>query len=177
MGVMRTTAAGAVLVTGLLGIGTTTALAEETIGEVIARIDGEAFDWRVLGPDASGTDYNTSLQAFGPMQMVSVMGFPPGEVSLRGTIQLTLTLMGGTLEPFEQEVIYAPDGMSRMWMSLEGEELITVERFEATESGGEVSGSFSGRVCLKESMLGEPDADTCKSIDGTFSSRLPVTSS
>ncbi|MCC6007792.1 MAG: hypothetical protein JJU40_08950 [Rhodobacteraceae bacterium] len=157
-----------------LVFGAATGAAQEAIGEIVATIDGEPRAWRTLGPDGSGTDYNTFLEVFGPMQGVSLMGFPPGRVTIRGTVQLTFTLMGDALDLFEQEVIYAPEGMSRMWVSLEGEDLITVEHFEASGSEAEVSGRVAGRVCLKEGLFSEPDPERCKSIEGTFGSRVPA---
>jgi hypothetical protein len=151
-----------------------TASAQEAIGQISASIDGEALEWRTLGTDDSGTDYNTSLQAFGPMRTVSIMGFPPGRVTMRGTIQLTFTLMEGSFATVEQEVIHAPEGLGRVWTSLEGEDLITIESFEAGADTGGVSGRISGRVCLKESLFAEPDVGTCKPIEGSFISRLPL---
>ncbi len=165
----RTTA----LVAAALIGGATSVAAEEKIGEIFATIDGEAFEWRALAPDADGTDYNTSLRFFGPMQNVSVMGFSPGQISMKQTIQITFTLTPGSLDTFEQEVIYAPEGMKRMWTSLPDDDLVTVESFEDTDAGGEVSGRFSGRLCLKESMFAEPDPDQCKDIEGSFASSLP----
>ena len=167
----------AVLVAVMLGAGTTSLAAESVIGEIVATIDGEEREWRALGPDGSGADYNTSLQVFGPMQVVDVMGLPPGRPGLRGSIQLTFTLTSGGLEPFDQEVIYAPEGMRRMWVSLEGEDLITVEHFETGADGAEVSGQISGRVCLRESMFAEPDEDNCKPIEGSFRASVPIAES
>lgn len=149
---------------------------QEVIGEVIATIDGDAFEWRAYGPDQSGTDYNTSLNTQFGMPDVSVMGFPPGEITMRGIVQLSFMLMPNSLDTVDQEVIFAPEGMSQMWMSLDGEDLITIEEFDATEPTGAVSGRFSGRVCQKESMFAEPDPDNCKEIEGRFTSRLPHTS-
>jgi hypothetical protein len=176
MGFARKEAAGVLVVVGF-AFGPTAVAAERAIGGIVATIDGEAHEWRALGADMSGADYNTSLQDFGPMQIASVMGFPPGRPTMRGTIQLTFTVMSGGMETFEQEVIYAPDGMRSMWVSLDGEDLITIEHFEATAAGGDVSGRLSGRLCLLESLFAEPDPDNCKSIEGTFSSQLPAASS
>lgn len=167
----------AVLVAVILAAGTTSVAAEDVIGEIVATIDGEPHEWRTLGPDGTGTDYNTSRQAFGPMHSVSVMGFPPGRPGMRGTIQLTFTLTSGGLDTYDQEVIYAPEGMSRMWVSLEGEDLITLENFESGAEGGTVSGHLSGRVCLQESLFAEPDEDNCKRVEGSFSSSLPAAAS
>ncbi len=176
---MRYTRNGVIVVAIAAGLalGLTKVVAQETIGEIVATIDGDPFEFHALAPDASGAEYNTSLQVFGPMQIVSVMGFPPGRVTMRGTIQLTITIPSGSLESYDQEVIYAPNGMSIMWVSLDGEDLITVEHFETTAAGGEVSGKLSGRVCLKESLFTEPDPDRCKTIEGTFSARLPAAQS
>jgi hypothetical protein len=165
------------LIAACLALGPTKVAAQEKIGEISATIDGEQFEFRALAPDASGIEYNTSLQVFGPMQIVNVMGFPPRRVTMRGTIQLTLTIPSGSLESYDQEVIYAPNGMSNMWVSLDGEDLITVEHFEATAAGGEISGKLSGRVCLKESLFAEPDPERCKSIEGTFNASVPAASS
>jgi len=173
MGTMRKgTAAG--LFAAMLAAGTTGVAAEDVIGEIVATIDGEPREWRALGPDGSGVDYNTSLQVFGPMQIVDVMGFPPGRPGLRGTIQLTFTLTDGALETFDQDVIYAPEGMSRMWVSLEGDDLITIESFETSADGAAVSGQISGRLCLKESLFAEPDEENCKAVEGRFISSLPL---
>ena len=169
------TAAGLVAV--MLAAGTTSVAAEDVIGEIVATIDGEHREWRALGPDGSGVDYNTSLQVFGPMKIVDIMGIPPGRPGLRGSIQLTFTLTAGALETFDQEVIYAPEGMSRMWVSLEGEDLITIEHFESGADGAEVSGRLSGRICLQESLFAEPDEDNCKPIEGRFRSILPAAAS
>jgi hypothetical protein len=158
---------------GLLAFSSPAFAQQQVIGEVIATIDGDAFEWRTYGPDQSGTDYNTSLNTQFGMPDVSVMGFPPGEITMRGIVQLSFMLMPDSLDMLDQEVIFAPEGMSRMWMSLEGEDLITIEEFDATEPTGAVSGRFSGRVCQKESMLAEPDPETCKQIEGTFNTRLP----
>lgn len=167
----RRSAFGVVL--GLLLALGTSASAQETIGEVVATIDGDAFEWRTFAPDPSGTDYNTSLNTQFGFLDVSVMGFPPGRITMRGVVQLSFMLMPDTLETMEQEVIFAPDGMSQMWTSLVGENLITIEHLDATSPSGEVSGRFAGRVCRKEGMLAEPDPNRCKEIDGTFTTRLP----
>ena len=176
---MRATRKGtaAVLIAVTLAVGATRVAAENVIGEIIGTIDGEPREWRALGPDGSGADYNTSLQVFGPMQIIDVMGISPGRPGLRGSIQLTFTLTGSGLEPFDQEVIYAPEGMSRMWVSLENEDLITVEHFESGADGAEVSGRLYGRVCLKESLFAEPDESNCKAIEGRFSSVVPAAES
>lgn len=163
----------ATLVMAALAIGTTGGAAQDAIGQIVGSIDGEAREWRALGPDGSGVEYNTSLEVFGPMQTVSIMGFPPGPPAMRGVLQLTFTVMAGASETFEQEVIYAPDGMSRMYVSLEGENPITLERFEVSGAGAEVSGRISGRVCLKESLFAEPDPDRCRIVEGSFTSSLP----
>lgn len=163
-----------IMVALCLAIGASAAAAQETLGEIEATIDSEAYEWRTLGGGGSDVEYNTDLRDFGPVQTISMMGFPPGDVSMRGTIQLIVGLGSDTLTPVDQEVIYAPEGMSRMWMSIEGEDLVTVESFETTDDGGEVAGTFSGRVCFKESMFAEPDPDNCKPIEGRFSSRLPL---
>lgn len=162
-----------VLVAAGLALAPTPAAAQDTIGEIVATLDGEARAWRALGPDGSGTDYNTRLEAFGPMQSVSIMGFPPGQITTRGSVQITFTVMSGDEALFEQEVIYAPEGMSRMWTSLEGEDLITLERFAADGAQAEVAGRIAGRLCLKESLFADPDPDTCKTIEGRFASALP----
>lgn len=162
-----------VILAVMLSFGTTATAQPETIGEIVATIDGEAFEWRALGPDSSGNDYNTAVNAQYGYLDVSVMGFPPGSVTMRGVVQLTFMLMPGSLETMDQEVIFAPEGMRQMWTSLEGEDLITIEHLDASEPTGEVSGRFAGRVCQKESMFAEPDPDRCKEIDGRFSSRLP----
>lgn len=162
-----------VLAAAGLAVVATQGVAQQAIGEITATIDGEALVWRTLGPDGSGTDYNTGIESFGPMQSVSVMGFPPGRPTMRGVVQLSFTLMPGGLETLDQEVIHAPEGMSRMWVSLEGEDLITVEHFEATPEGAEVAGRFDGRVCLKEGLMAPPDPQTCRTIEGAFSTALP----
>ena len=173
MGTTRKGAAG-VIAAVMLACAPANVAAEQVIGEVVATIDGEPREWRTLGPDGTGIQYNTSLQAFGPMQTVSVMGFPPGRAGMRGTIQLTFALMSGGLDTFEQELIYAPEGMSRMWVSLEGEDLITIEEFENRAEGAVVSGRFSGRVCLQESLFAQPDQANCKPVEGRFSTSLPA---
>lgn len=175
MGYRRNGACAALVAMGL-AFGATTVAAQDMIGEIVATIDGEAREWRALGPDGSGTDYNTYLEVFGPMQSVSITGFPPGQVTTRGTLQITFTAMSGETGTFDQEVIYAPDGMRGMWTSLEGEDLITLEDFEATGAGGVVSGRVSGRLCLKESLFAEPDPDRCMGIEGQFNSSLPPAS-
>lgn len=162
-----------VLTVAGLAVGTTEVRAQDVIGGIVGVIDGEAREWRALGPDGSGIDYNTALQDFGPVQAVSIMGFPPGPPAMRGVLQLTFSVMQGATETFEQEVIYAPDGMSRMWVSLEGEDLITLERFEASGAGAEVSGRFSGRVCLQESLFADPDPGSCRTVEGSFTASLP----
>lgn len=156
-----------------LALGAVPATAQEVIGEITATINGESFEWRTLGADGSGTDYNTGLRDTGGMLDVSLMGFPPGLVAMRNVVQLTFFLMPGATGTLDQEVIYAPEGMSRMWTSLEGEDLITIEQLDASAPTGEVSGRLSGRVCLKESMFAEPDPANCKDVEGTFASRLP----
>lgn len=172
MDVLRRAGFG-IFLAAILAAGAPAAAQQETIGEVSATIDGEAFEWRTIGPDRSGTDYNTFLNAQFGLLDVSVMGFPPGGITMRGVVQLTFMLMPNALETMDQEVIFAPEGMSRMWTSLEGEDLITIERFDASAPTGDVSGRFSGRVCQKDGMFAEPDPDRCKQIDGTFTSRLP----
>ncbi|MGY6412006.1 MAG: hypothetical protein ACXIUV_13405 [Alkalilacustris sp.] len=163
----------AVLVAVALAAGTASVAAEDVIGEIVATIDGDPREWRALGPDGSGADYNTALQVFGPMKIVDVMGIAPGRPGLRGSIQLTFTLTAGALETVDQDVIYAPEGMGRMWVSLEGEDLITVEHFERGADGAEVSGRLSGRICLQEGLFAEPDVANCKPIEGRFRSLLP----
>lgn len=163
----------AALIAAALIAGPTSLAAQEKIGEVIATIDGESFEWSAYAPEPSGTDYNTSLRLFGPMQSVSVMGFPPGRVAVTDAIQITFSLMPGSPGTFEQEVLYAPEGMRNLWTSLDGEDLITIESFDETDGGAEVSGSFAGRICRKENMMSEPDPENCKDIEGRFSSVLP----
>jgi hypothetical protein len=159
--------------TAVLASDPTLVAAQETIGTIEAKIDGEAREWRALAPDPSGTDYNTSLQMFGPMQTVSIMGFPLDRITMKEIIQIDFAMMSGSLEMIDQNVIYAPDGISRTWTSLEGENLITLENFEVTESEAKVSGRFAGRVCLRETMFTEPDPAQCKDIEGRFESSLP----
>jgi len=171
--ILTTRGSFAVLILAALAVGTTAVRAQDAIGRITGSIDGEAREWRTLGPDGSGVSYNTSVQVFGPMQTVSIMGFPPGAPAMRGVVQLTFTVTAGAEGTFEQEVIYAPDGMSRMYVSLEGEELITLDRFELTGAGAEVSGRLSGRVCLREGLFAEPDPDSCRIIEGSFASSLP----
>jgi hypothetical protein len=149
------------------------ATAQERIGDVTATIDGAEYEWHAYAPDPSGTDYNTSINTQFGMPDVSVMGFLPGEVSLRGVVQLTFMVMPGTLDTLEQEVIFAPEGMSRMWTSLDGEDLIEIESLDTDAPEGAVSGRFAGQVCRKDSMMAPPDPETCKQIEGRFSARLP----
>lgn len=169
---MRNGLIGAVL--AIAGVGGAPAMADqETLGEIVATIDGEAFEWRTLGPDASGNTFNTGITTIAGMRDVSVMGFPPGSVTMRGVLQLTFMLMPNGTAMLEQDVLFAPEGMSQMWTTIDGEDLITLDQFDASEPVGVVSGRISGRVCQRESMFAEPDPDTCRQIEGTFSTRLP----
>ena len=108
------------------------------------------------------------------MQAVSIMGFPPGEVTTRGgSLQITFPVMSGAREALGQEVIYVPEGMTRMWASPKGEDLITLERFEVAGRGGDVADRIAGRVCLKESLFADPDPYRCKTIEGSIRYTLP----
>lgn len=149
------------------------AAAQETIGEIVATIDGETLELRTLAADGGADDYNTVLRDFAGIIDVSVMGFPPGRVAMRNVVQITFVVMPGSRYPIEQEVIFAPEGMSRLWTSLDGEDLITIETLDTSAPMGAVSGRFAGRVCFKPGIMAEPDPDDCKDIEGTFTSRLP----
>jgi hypothetical protein len=157
----------------MIATGTAAMADQETLGEIVATIDGEPLEWRTLGPDAAGNSYNTGITTIAGMRDVSVMGFPPGSVTMRGVLQLTFMLLPNASDLFEQDVIFAPEGMSQMWTTIEGEDLITLDQFDASEPVGEVSGRISGRVCQRESMFADPDPDTCRQIEGTFTTRLP----
>lgn len=164
------------LVIGALAMGAGTAAAQDSIGEMTATIDGTQKSWRMLGPDGSGQDYNTGLRMFGPMANVSAMGFPPGRITMRGSVQLSFTMLPGSLDTMEQEVIFAPEGMGRIWSTLPEENALTITRFETDSEGGMVAGEIAGRLCLKESLFADPDPDNCQSIEGSFSTRLPLAS-
>ena len=156
-----------------LGLGAGPAVAQQTIGEIIATIGEETLELRTLAADGGADDYNTALRDFAGMIDVSVMGFPRGRIAMRNVVQITFMVMRGSLEPIQQEVIFAPEGMSRIWTSLDGEDLITIESLDTSAPIGAVSGRFSGRVCLKSGIMAEPDPDECRDIEGTFASRLP----
>ena len=157
----------------MIATGTTAMADQETLGEIVATIDGAAFEWRTLGPDEAGNSYNTGITTIAGMRDVSIMGFPPGSVAMRGVLQLTFMLMPNSTDMLEQDVLFAPEGMSQMWTTIEGEDLITLDPFDASEPDGAVSGRISGRVCQRESMFADPDPNTCHHIEGTFTTRLP----
>lgn len=143
------------------------------IGRIEATLDGAPMAWRTLGPDGSSVEYNTWVRDDFGMTSVSIMGFPPGPVTMRGVLQLTFSMMPGDSGLFEQEVILAPDGMRQIWTAPEGENLITVEQFDAGSAEAMVSGLISGRLCRKDGMFAEPDPDDCRQIEGRFETRLP----
>lgn len=138
-----------------LAIGSTAA--QETIGEIFATIDGETLALRRLAADGGAHDHNTVVRDFAGIIDVSVMGFPPGRIAMRNVVQITFIVMPGSLDPIEPEVIFAPEGMSRLRTSLGGEDLITIEALDTSAPEGAVSGRFAGRVgraCRQKDCLG-----------------------
>jgi len=148
-------------------------VAQESIGSITATIDGEPLEWTTLAGGDGDEDYNTYLRDHAGILDVSLMGFQPGPVSMRGAVQITFVMMPGANEPLDASVIYLPEGMRRSWMSLDSETPVMIDHLEVTGSGGEVQGRIAGRICFKESLFAEPDTDQCKTIEGRFASSLP----
>jgi len=147
--------------------------AQESIGSITATIDGEMFEWSTLAGGNTGEDYNTGLRDFGGVFDVSLMGFQPGTVSMRGAVQITFAMMSGSTALVDASVIHLPEGMRQTWMSPDSESPVSIDHWEVTASGAEVRGRIAGRLCYKESLFAEPDLDRCKVIEGHFASTLP----
>jgi len=147
--------------------------AQEDIGTITATIDGEMFEWSTLAGGNTGEDYNTGLRDFGGVFDVSLMGFQPGTVSMRGALQISFAMMSDSTAPVDASVIHLPEGGRQTWMSPDSEAPVSIDHWEVTASGAEVRGRIAGQLCFKESLFAEPDLERCKAIEGRFASALP----
>ncbi|PSM17631.1 MULTISPECIES: hypothetical protein [Nitratireductor] len=168
----------ALALTSILFLTAGKAVAVETVrlGTVTAVIDAQAYQGETLRVPSEGTATAT-LSNFGPLSRVSVQAHAvDGKSRMKNVLVVEFSLMGaGPDAPAsDPSISWWPEGMGAPFY-VAGDEGGSVElTLDTLTLGGEpeTSGSFVARLCRKQDMFSEPDADACIDVEGTFDTPL-----
>lgn len=156
------------------------ALWAEEVGQINADLDGEARRWFVISvTKGDRTALSASFRDDKRLPRLSLQGHTEPRYSSADVLHVT-AFWFGDYDPEKKptaEIIFMPDGMSKPFYTsdqLEEKPTLTVDSMEWSDGAGQVTGSFSGKICLVSKLYETPDPEDCKTISGTFDTRIEV---
>lgn len=157
------------------------ALSQE-FGQIAATYDGEERTWYTIARESGGetqatATYGSSLANFFDLH---IQGHPRPTFTSTDVLSVDAMVQGGIEAGgrlVDVEILHIPDGISRpTWTSQDAptRSTLSIEAIETGEPGetGTLTGTFSGQVCLRESMTAEPDPMNCRMIEGRIKTRI-----
>ncbi|MBL3702095.1 hypothetical protein GI582_05215 [Sulfitobacter sp. BDSS02] len=147
------------------------------VGTVSATIGDMAYEGETLDVPSEGTS-TAEWRAFGPVTSVSVQAHDPAAESLmHGVLTIEMSLMGedASAGMMDASVSWWPEGMSAPFYINEviGPDLgIAIDTLSLEEGGSKITGTFSARLCRKDSFFAEIDSGDCVPVEGRFDTAL-----
>lgn len=168
-----------VLVTSLLIISQAATAQIETVpvGTVTATLGEAAYEGETLDVPSEGTS-TAEWRTFGPVSSLSIQAHDPNAESImQGILTIEISLMGtdAPAAMMDASVSWWPEGMNApFYMNEEiGDDLsISIDTLSLEEEGSTITGSFSAKLCRKESFFDDADKEDCLPVAGHFDTAL-----
>ncbi|WP_022730025.1 hypothetical protein [Fodinicurvata sediminis] len=167
------------------GLGTvllaSTTLAQETepMGRIQATIAGEEGHWETLAVPAEDAATAT-FRSSGATTHIAIQGHDPQADSLLKNvlnIEATVADNGTSAEVMDAGVNLFPDGLDNPFFVSDAEAgaaNISFDSLELGEETGHAEGSFTATICRREGIMEEADPNSCRSVEGQFSTELQL---
>lgn len=157
------------------------ALWAQEIGQIHAELDGEARQWFTISVNQGDRSaLSASFRNDKRMPTLSLQGHPEPRFTTADVLAVKASWFGAydpTKSPTSVEITFRPEGMRKPFYTSDQvvqTPTLTVKSMELNDATGQVTGSFSGKICLVSKLYEAPDLDNCKAVAGTFNTEIEV---